>query len=94
MNVGLVKGLLEQGGIACLMKNQNLAGALGEIPPQECWPELWITDERDLPQAQKIVAAALSPATVYTPPWHCACGEEIEGQFTACWNCNRERADL
>ncbi len=94
MDVGLVKGMLEQEGIACLVKNQNLAGALGEIPPQECWPELWIANERDLPQAKKIVEAVMSPLREYKAPWLCACGEEIEGQFTSCWNCNQERSDL
>ena len=94
MEVGLVRGLLEQDGIPCLVKNQNLAGALGEIPPQECWPEIWITDDRDLALARKVVKAALSPVTDVSVPWHCQCGEEIEGQFTACWNCNEERPGL
>lgn len=94
MEVGLIKGMLEQDGIACLVKNQNLAGAMGEIPPQECWPELWITDDSDLALAVKIVDAALSPVTGTSTPWHCQCGELIEAQFTACWNCNQERPDL
>ena len=94
MDVGLIKGMLEQDGIACLVKNQNLAGAMGEIPPQECWPELWITDDSDLPLAMKIVDVALSPVTDSSVPWHCSCGEEIDGQFTACWSCNQERPDL
>ena len=94
MDVGLVKGILEQEGIPCLMKNQTLAGAMGEIPALECWPELWITDERDLSLAMKIVQAALSPLSENALPWHCSCGEEIEAQFTACWQCMRQRPDL
>jgi Putative prokaryotic signal transducing protein len=94
MEVGLIKGMLEQEGIACLVKNQNLAGAMGEIPPLECWPELWITDDNDLPQAKKIVEAALSPMTESAAPWHCQCGEIVEAQFTDCWNCNQQRPDL
>jgi hypothetical protein len=91
MEVGLIKGMLEQDGINCVMKNQILSGALGEIPSHECWPELWITDDRDLSQAMKLVEAALSPVANSTVAWLCACGEKIEGQFSACWKCGKEK---
>lgn len=91
MELGLVQGILEEDGIACLVKNQNLAGAMGEIPLHECWPELWIINDADLPRAEGLVAAMLVPTGVASPSWQCHCGEIIEGQFTACWNCGRER---
>ena len=93
MEVGLIKGMLEQDGIACLVKNQNLSGAMGEIPPLECWPELWIADDNDLMRAKDIVYSALRPGNNNTAPWNCSCGENIEGQFTACWKCGEERTD-
>ncbi len=93
MDVGLVRGILEEDGINCLVKNQNLSGAMGEIPPLECWPELWIANDNDLIRAQNIVKSTLLPAINSTVPWYCACGEKIEGQFTACWNCGEERAN-
>lgn len=93
MDVGLIRGILEEDGINCLVKNQNLSGAMGEIPPLECWPELWITNDYDLIRAQNIVKSALLPTINNTVPWHCACGEKIEGQFTACWKCGEERAN-
>ena len=92
MEVGLIKGMLEQDGIACLVKNQNLSGAMGEIPPLECWPELWITNDNDLIRATYIVESALTPISNSTVPWVCVCGEKIEGQFTGCWKCGEERA--
>ncbi len=92
LEVGLIKGMLEQDGIGCLVKNQILAGAMGELPPLECWPELWITDDRDLPLANKIVEAALTTPAEQATPWHCQCGEEIEGQFSACWSCGEEKS--
>ncbi len=92
IEVGLIKGLLDSEGICCVVKNQNLSGALGEIPPLECWPEIWITSNEDLPRAAEIVTAAQSTPLV-SENWNCECGEEIEGQFTSCWNCSKERVE-
>ena len=94
MTVGLIRGMLEQEGIQCLVKNQNLAGAMGEIPPLECWPEIWITRDHDIGRALTIVETALAPSSDNIVPWECLCGETIEGQFTACWKCNRDRSDV
>ena len=45
--VGFLRSKLEEHGIACFVKNHFLSGAMGEIPPVECWPELWILDDAD-----------------------------------------------
>ncbi len=94
IEISRLQALLEEDGINCLVKNQNLAGAMGEIPPLECWPELWITNDYDLPRAQDIIESALTPVIKSTVPWNCSCGEKIEGQFTACWSCNQDRPGL
>lgn len=90
MQAGLVKSVLEDQGIACLVKNQNLSGALGEIPPLECWPEIWIMHEEDLALARQLVEATQASEITRGPAWICICGERIEGQFTACWSCGNE----
>jgi len=87
---GHVQSLLDQTGIDCEIQNQNLAGALGELPPFECWPEVWIYDDDDYNRALAVIEQALSGADQGTP-WQCACGERIEGQFSQCWNCGAER---
>lgn len=85
--IGLVRGLLERAGIACITKNEQLAGALGDIPFLECEPELWILHDADLPQATRILEAHRAPAHT-TGQWRCRqCGELIDGQFEACWQC-------
>lgn len=85
--IGLVRGLLERDGIKCITKNEQLAGALGDIPFLECEPELWVVHDEDLPQAQRILADHNAPASS-TAQWRCShCGELIEGQFGACWQC-------
>lgn len=88
---GLIKGLLENGGIDCLIKNQILSSGIGELPLNECWPEVWITDDEDFSRATEIVEHALSEPEDTLPSWHCKCGETIEGQFELCWQCGRER---
>lgn len=88
---GHVKSLLEQAGIECLLKNQILSGAMGELPLNECWPEVWVCDDRDYGAALEVIESALAPGTASGEPWRCACGETIENQFTACWHCGGER---
>lgn len=88
--VGLVRGLLEQAGIVCFMKNEQLAGALGDIPFLECEPELWVVHDDDFTAAQRILAEHRAPARA-AAQWRCThCGELIEGQFGACWQCGNQ----
>ncbi|MCH7695262.1 MAG: DUF2007 domain-containing protein [Proteobacteria bacterium] len=93
MMAGHIKSILEAEGIPCLLKNQILSSAIGELPPHECWPETWVSNDQDYERATKIVTSVLSPAQHSSSPWHCDCGEEIEGQFTACWQCGHQRPD-
>lgn len=85
--VGLVRGLLEHAGIECFTRNEQLAGALGDIPFLECEPELWVLHDEDLVRAKRILAAHEAPACA-SVQWRCRqCGELIDGQFEACWRC-------
>lgn len=93
MLAGLVKSRLEGSGIACIMKNESLTGGIGELPPIECWPEVWITDDSDLSMAERIIESMRNQSTANSSPWQCRCGEAIEAQFTQCWKCGRERPD-
>ena len=87
VEIGHIKSMLEQQGVACLIKNEQLSGALGEIPFLECQPELWVLDDGQAEQARRFIE---DHADVGTPgePWRCrACGESNEGQFSQCWQC-------
>ncbi len=82
------KNLLESHNIICLIKNEFLAGAAGELPPHECWPELWVEDDKKYNSALEILKKNWSAV----PAWTCTlCGEALEGQFTACWRCGESR---
>ena len=89
----LLKAMLEEASVVCMIRNEALSIAKGDIPAIECIPELWILEDKDYPKAQAIVeeweAANRTPQT----SWVCTrCGEASEGQFTSCWKCGNERA--
>lgn len=85
-----VRNLLESAGIAVELKNDRLWSALGEIPVIEAWPQVWVDDPRDADRARSVLRDLDRGST--SPAWTCtACGEWLEGQFTACWHCGGER---
>ncbi len=87
--LGHLKNLLEQSGVGCIIKNEQLSGGLGEIPFLECLPELWVVRDDQLAEAETLLEE-FQRASPSAPAWRCsACGETNEGQFAACWNCGR-----
>jgi len=81
------RNVLEAAGIRAVVRNQYLSSAMGDLPPAECQPELWVLDDADVWRAEQLL---------FTPPpqgegWQCACGETLGGQFTQCWNCGAYR---
>ena len=92
--VDALKILLEKEQIACLIRNEHLSTAAGEIPLQECLPELWVLNDLDYPRAFELVEAWRSSPVETPSQWLCLdCGETIEGQFTSCWKCGRQREE-
>ncbi len=88
--VGFLKDILETHNIRCFIKNEHLTGAVGELPPIECWPELWLAEDSDFPMAQGLIDSALVSSKSRNASWLCpGCGELIEGQFTVCWKCGQ-----
>jgi hypothetical protein len=91
--VGHLKNVLATFGIHCVARNLDLISAAGELPPIECWPELWVVDEAKAARAKGILKRTLAPLASVKRAWVCGgCGETIEGQFAECWNCGRDRA--
>jgi hypothetical protein len=85
----MVECLLEKAEIPCIVRNDHLSIAAGEIPHTP--PELWILNDEDYPTAKEIVDGWQNAKIETGDPWVCRCGEKIEGQFTSCWKCGRER---
>ena len=87
----LLKERFATEGIVCLVRNDELSTALGEIPFVECYPELWVVDNEVWPRARLLLDKWLAEAEVRQDSWLCSCGEMLEGQFEMCWKCGREK---
>ena len=83
--VGLYKSILEANGIVCIVKNYFLTSGIGDLPANECVPELWIMEDNKLEEAKALLTTEKNTA------WKCACGEDIAGQFAQCWKCGKLR---
>lgn len=88
LQVAHARNLLIAAGIDCEIRNQYLAGAMGDLPLLETWPQLMV-EEGDEIRSLRILERAAQPAP--GEPWVCeACGERLEPQFTSCWRCGAE----
>ncbi len=79
------RNLLLVAGIESELRNQYLAGAMGELPMLETWPQL----DADEVRALRVLREAAAPAR--GSAWVCeVCGERSEPQFTSCWRCGTD----
>jgi Putative prokaryotic signal transducing protein len=89
-----LRNVLEVEGISSEVRTPFLGAARGDIPATECWSELWILDDGDLERALAVLRTAAFSGEPVRVPWRCTkCGEEIEAQFGACWQCGSARSD-
>lgn len=89
----LVKGYLESHGIAAVVRGEYLTSGWGDLPMDVC--SVWVSDDRQYERAHALLVAFLhgDPAReLRSRNWRCPkCGEQLEGQFTACWKCGTHR---
>ena len=89
MMIGHLKNLLMTEGIPSFTKNEY--GSAGRIPANECWEEIWIENDSQYDDADKLIKKALSDDSASGPDWVCPnCQEVNEYQFALCWNCSKE----
>ena len=71
-------------GIPASVQRQYLGSAAGELPPDQCQPEVWIKNDD-----QEVHAKHVLHDLRHMPQhrWFCTCGELVEGGFQQCWNC-------
>lgn len=76
---------LKAEGIEASVQRQYLGSAAGELPPDQCLPEVWIHQPH-----QEIRARELLYHLQHVPQrrWLCLCGELVEGGFEQCWSCS------
>jgi hypothetical protein len=89
LQVAHARNVLITAGIRCEMRNQYLAGAMGDLPMMETWPQLYVEDEDE---QYALSALSRASAAAVGAPWICdECQEQLEPQFTCCWRCGCER---
>ena len=73
-----LKAVLEASGIATMIKNEHVFGALGQAGDLQHFTH----------------AGPLDPTPSSAPAWRCsACGENLEAQFDVCWQCGARRPE-
>jgi Putative prokaryotic signal transducing protein len=89
LQVAHARNVLITAGIRCELRNQYLAGAMGDLPMMETWPQLYVEDEDE---QYALSALSRASAAAVGTPWVCEeCQEQLEPQFTCCWRCGCER---
>jgi hypothetical protein len=69
-------------GIAATVQRYFASSIAGDIPPDQAWPEIWVSDAAQANAALQIIERPTQNS------WHCTgCGEHVEGGFEVCWNC-------
>lgn len=78
---------LQHAGIAASVQRYFLGSVAGGLPPDQCLPEVWITDAQDETRATALLEQLRNPPQ---RRWVCACGEAVEGGFDQCWRCGAD----
>ena len=94
-NVYNIKQLLEDNNIPCHLKNEYVAGAIGEVSPLDAQPEVWLIDAEWENRAQQLIDEYLNDkvAKQGLSEWQCThCGEMNDPSFDICWQCHKPSA--
>ncbi len=75
---------LKAQGIDASVQREYLRSAAGELPPDQCLPEVWIKDPLDQARSLELLHHLRHPPQ---RRWTCVCGERVEGGFEQCWSC-------
>lgn len=81
--------MLRRDGLDVSVQRAFASGIVGEIPPDQALPELWVHDDAQLARARQLVDLLQHPPE---RRWACpGCSEILEGPFEQCWNCGTLR---
>lgn len=92
VEVESLKDILDQADIPCTIKNQQSSMLAGEVPFAEVFPELWVIRDEDYPKAKQLLDDWTNAKATGNTDWTCSgCGTQHAGEFTACWQCGKEK---
>jgi hypothetical protein len=89
----LLRGYLEAAGIRAIVLGEHAHAARGGLPiDNSTAPAIWVAEE-EVEQALALIQEFFAHEAPPTGEnWRCHhCGEILEPQFTACWNCGAEK---
>ena len=75
---------LKQAGFSASVQRYFLGGLAGELPPDQCLPEVWLAHDYEEQPAKELLHQLQN---LPQRRWVCACGEIVEGGFEQCWQC-------
>ena len=79
--------VLQQAGFSATVQRYFLGSVAGELPPDQCQPEIWLAHDHEKPQAEALLH---SLQNLPQRRWLCPCGETVEGGFEQCWSCGAD----
>lgn len=72
-------------GIPASVQRAYAGSIAGELPPDQCLPEVWVGDDTQCTTAQQLLADwQRLPSRLWACP---GCHEVVDGPFESCWNC-------
>ena len=96
--VGFGESMLKEAGIACFIRNANIALPIVGFSAEQTLPTLCITADEEWDRAQEILSPLLQdgkPQEEAASEWICPfCGEAVPGEFQSCWKCGALHPNL
>lgn len=79
--------VLQQAGFSATVQRYFLGSIAGDLPPDQCLPEVWLTRDDE-----QVAASRVLDDLRHRPQrlWTCVCGETVEGGFDQCWRCGAD----
>ncbi|MCY7314162.1 MAG: DUF2007 domain-containing protein [Rubrivivax sp.] len=81
--------MLSGAGVAATVQRAWASSIVGQLPPDQGLPEIWVQDDTQWDQARRLLHE-----WQHLPHhrWACrGCNEIVDGPFEQCWNCGAER---
>jgi membrane protease YdiL (CAAX protease family) len=98
VEANLIRAELAARGIDVCLDGEAIASLQGVVPfAPSTSPSLWVADDTQAEEAvrQLVEWLRLEGKSETRRQWKCTnCGEILEEQFTACWNCETPRGDV
>lgn len=77
--------MLSGAGVAATVQRAWAGSIVGELPPDQGLPEIWLQDDSQFELARQLLRDWQHLPHHH---WLCAgCGESVDGPFDQCWNC-------